>query len=31
MRLLADDDIEWAEIVNEWLEEEKFFKNSTFY
>ena len=31
MRLLADEDIEWAEIVNDWLEEEKFFKNSTFY
>jgi hypothetical protein len=31
MRLLADEDVEWSGIVNDWLEEEKYFKNSTFY
>lgn len=31
MKLLADEDVAWAEVVNDWLKEEKFFANATFY
>ena len=31
MKLLVDDDVEWAQIINNWLEEQKFFTNASFF